>query len=188
MKMRLRCFSMVLVLLLAVACTSRSGGTVSDKGDSFELKTQNHEVKAVKGNVEEGTFVLFGARSLKNPESLTYVDGKLVIMSEDDFNRFKSQYGDFKDRSNTGFREARKTLRRITVIAADGPIQKKIKKLVEQKADKNRKRTNPLIKLTMTEIRVIELKFKGKPVFLSGDLGKQYLVTNIEIVKDDVGF
>ncbi len=183
--MKLRCVSMILILLLVASCTSRTGGTISDKGNIIELKTKEHEVKAVKGNVEEGTYILFGARDLKNPESLTYVDGKLAIMPLEDFHRFKTAYGDFKQRENKGFKEARKTLRRITVIALDGPTQGKIKKFIEQKAVRTGKQALPVIKLTMTELRVLELKYQKKPVFLSGDVGKQYLISKIEVLKEE---
>jgi len=183
--MKVRCVSMILILLLAASCTSRSGGDISDKGNIIELKTKDHEVKAIKGNVEEGTYVLFNARPMKNPDSLTYVDGKLAIMPQDDFSRFKSTYGNFRERSSEGFKAARKSLRRITVIALDGPTQDKIKKLIEQKSVGPRDSTFPVIKLKMTELRVLELKYQNKPVFLSGDVGKQYLVSKIELVKGD---
>lgn len=183
--MKLRYVSMVLILLLAASCTSRSGGNISDKGNTIELKTKEHEVKAIKGNVEEGTYVLFGARTLKNPESLTYVDGKLAIMPKEDFDRFKAEYGNFKQRSSKGFKEARKTVRRITVIGLDGPTQDKIEKFIEQKSDRTRKDVLPVIKLTMTELRVMELKYQKNSVFLSGDVGKQYLISKIEILKEE---
>ena len=183
--MKLRCVSMVLILLLVASCTSRSGGTISDKGNVIELKTKDHEVKAIKGTVEEGTYILFGARSMKNPESLTYVDGKLAIMPLEDFERFKAEYGDFKQRTSKGFKSARKTVRRITVIALDGPTQDKVKKFIEQKSDRTKKQALPVIKLSMTELRVLELKFKKNTVFLSGDVGKQYLVSKIEVLREE---
>jgi hypothetical protein len=184
-KMKPRAVSIILILLLAVSCTSRSGGTLSDKGNLIELKTKEHEMKAVKGNVEEGLYVLLGARPTKQPESLAYLDGKLALMRQADFDRFKAQYGNFKDRKSPGFMEARRTVRRISVIAADGPTQKMIAKFIEQKADSSKKRTSPVIKLTMTQLQVLELKYQKKPVYLSGDIGKQYLITKIEIVKQD---
>lgn len=185
MSMRLRCVSMILILLLVASCTSRSGGTISDKGTTIELKTSDHEVKAAKGNVEEGTYVLFGARAVRNPESLKYVDGKLAIMPQADFNRFKAEYGNFKQRSSKGFKEARNTLRRITVIGLDGPTQDKIKEFIKQKSDRKKTRELPVIKLTMTEIRVMDLKYKKNPVFLSGDVGKQYLISKIKVIKKE---
>jgi len=84
-----------------------------------------------------------------------------------------------------GFKEARRTVRRISVIAADGPTQKMIAKFIEQKADSSKKRTSPVLKLTMTQLQVLELKYQKKPVYLSGDSGKQYLITKIELVKQD---
>lgn len=180
-----RVFSMVLILLLVVSCTSRSGGSISDKGNMIELKTGEHEVKAIKGNVEEGTYVLFGARAVRSPGSLTYADGRLALMPKADFDRFKAGFGNFRQRSNQGFKDARKTVRRVTVIAQDGPVQDKIKKFIEQKSDRARRDELPVIKLTMTELRVLELKYKKKPVYLSGDVGKQYLVTKIETLNKE---
>lgn len=182
---KLRLVFTVFILLLVASCTSRSGGTITEKGNTLELKTKEHVVKAIKGNVEQGTYVVFGARSMKNPESVAYVDGKLAIMPQSDFDRFKAEYGDFRQRTNKGFREARKTLRRITVIGLDGPTQDKIKEFIELKADRSRKNVLPVVKLTMTELRVMELKYKKNPVFLSGDVGKQFLISKIEVLKEE---
>ena len=57
--------------------------------------------------------------------------------------------------------------------------QKQIKKLIEL----NSRKQYPLIKLSMTELQVAELLYQKSKVFLSGDIGKQYLVSKIEISK-----
>lgn len=178
---RLQCVGMVLILLLAASCTSRSGGSISEKGNTIELKTEQHVVKAVKGTVQEGAYVLMSARSVDQPESLTYLDGRLSLLSQGDFDRFMKMQNRPDEMSREDFMKMRKSLKRVSVIAENGPIQAKIKRLSGEQS----KNAHPLIEISMTELQVVELKHLDKPIFLSGDVGKHYLVSKLKVLRDD---
>ena len=171
-------FAIVLVVLSA--CTSsRTGGTIRDKGNQIELTTKDHSVKAVKLAQVNDTFILFTANPIFSPDSLKYLDGRIIVMPKKDADQLKVQYGNFADPENKGHDAARKSIRRLSLIAADGPTQKQIKKLIKL----NSLKLYPLIKLSMTELQVTELFYQKSKVFLSGDIGKQYLVSKIEIIE-----
>ncbi len=173
-------FAIVLVVL--AACTSsRTGGTVQDKGKQIEITTKDHSVKALKMASVQDTFVLFTANPVFSPDSLKYLDSRIIVMPKKDADQLKAQYGNFVDAENKGHEPARKSIRRLSLIAADGKTQKQIKKLIELNSHKQ----YPLIKLSMTEFQVAELLYQKSKVFLSGDLGKQYLVSKIEILENN---
>jgi hypothetical protein len=174
------CIFLVLLFLVA-ACTSRTGGSIEDKGNTIELKAQNHTVKALKMKPMDGTFVLFTANVVPYPESLTYLDGRIIVMPKEEADKLKAQYGNFVDTENKGHELARKSVRYFSLIAMDRPTQKQIKKLI----DLNSHKRYPLIKLSMTELRVTELLYKKSKVYLSGDVGKQYVVSKIEILEEN---
>jgi hypothetical protein len=179
----IRCILYVSVLLLVLlpACSSRTGGTIQDKGNQIELTTENHSVKASKMASINGTFVLFTANPVAADPALAYLDGRIIVMTKETADRLKSQYGNFVDANNKGHAEATKSIRHLSLLAADRQAQKQIKKLIEL----NTLRFFPLIKLSMTEIRVTDLLFKKSKVFLSGDLQKHYLVSKIDIIEDN---
>jgi cell division ATPase FtsA len=128
-----------------------------------------------------GTFVLFTANPVAADPALAYLDGRIIVMPKETADRLKSQYGNFVDPNNKGHAEATKSIRHLSLLAADRQAQKQIKKLIEL----NTQRFFPLIKLSMTEIRVTDLLFKKSKVFLSGDLQKHYLVSKIDIIEDN---
>jgi len=172
-------FLMLLVLL--PACTSRTGGSIKDEGNTIELTTKVHSVKALKMAPIEGTFVLFTTRTVSHPDSLAYLDGRFIVMPKEDADKLKAEYGNFVDYENKGHDAARKSIRYLSLIAADKPTQKQIKKLMTLATGNH----YPLIKLSMTELRVSELLYNKSKVFLSGDMGKQYLVSKIEILEEN---
>jgi hypothetical protein len=173
-------FAIVLVVLSA--CTSsRTGGTIRDKGNQIELTTKDHSVKAAKMAQVNDTFIIFTANPVFSPDSLKYLDGRIIVMPKKDADQLKVQYGNFVDVENKGHDTARKSIRRLSLIAADGTTQKQIKKLIEL----NSRKLYPLIKLSMTELQVTELLYQKSKVFLSGDMGKQYLVSKIEIIEEN---
>lgn len=181
--MRLRIAHVILLLVLAASCTSRTGGTLTDKGNIIELTTKDHIVKAMKIAPDQGEYILLGANAVTEPQSLAYLDGRLIVMGREDFETIKSQYGDIKGKDSTGNVAARKKIRRLNVIAVDRPTQKIIRSFIDARMKRSRK--HPLISLTMTELRVIDLKHQGKQVYLTGDVGKHYLVSKIQIVNED---
>ncbi|MGD0209391.1 MAG: hypothetical protein ABSC14_00240 [Desulfomonilia bacterium] len=173
-------FAIVLVVL--AACTSsRTGGAIHDKGKQIEITTKDHSVKALKMASLEDTFVLFTANPVLSPDSLKYLDSHIIVMPKKDADQLKVQYGNFVDVQNKGHDTARKSIRHLSLIAADGTTQKQIKKLIALNSHK----LFPLIKLSMTELQVTELLYQKSKVFLSGDLGKQYLVSKIEIIEEN---
>ena len=174
-------FISLLLLVLLPACSSRTGGTIIDKGNQIELNDGKHSIKASKMAPVNGTFVLFTANSVINPESLSYLDGKLIVMPKEDADRLKSQYGNFASTDNKGHEEGRKSIKRLALLAADNKVQKQIKKLI----DINKKGFYPLIKLSMTEIRVTDLIFNKTSVVLTGDFQVHYLVSKIDILEDN---
>jgi hypothetical protein len=172
-------FLMLLVLL--PACTSRTGGSIKDEGNTIELTTKVHSVKALKMAPIEGTFILFTARPVPHPDSLAYLDGRFIVMPKEDADKLKAEFGNFVDYENKGHETAKKSIRYLSLIAADKSTQKQVKKLMTLATGNH----YPLIKLSMTELRVSELLYNKSKVFLSGDLGKQYLVSKIEILEEN---
>ena len=171
----------VMLVLLAACTSSRTGGTINDKGDNLEITTQDHFVKAIKAGALEDTFVLFTANRLFYPDSLKYLDGRIIVIPKKDADQLKAQYGNFVDAQNKGHDIARKSIRFYSLLAADGKTQKQINKLIDLNSHKN----YPLIKLSMEEIKVTDLMYKKSKVTLSGDIGKQYLVKKIEILEEN---
>ncbi|HPC46955.1 MAG TPA: hypothetical protein PLW83_02840 [Deltaproteobacteria bacterium] len=171
--------SAVALTIVLVSCTSRSGGNIETKGNIIEIKTKDHEVKALKGATEEGTYVVMSARAITNPESLAYLDGRFSLLLREDYERFQKLRSNPTEESRKEYRDIRRRLRRVGLIAEDGPTQKKIQEIIRSKPIE----THPVITITMTELQVMELRHKGKPVYLSGDLGKHYLVSKIKKVE-----
>jgi hypothetical protein len=172
----------VMLILLSACSSSRTGGTINDKGDQIELTAKEHVVKAFKiGPVAEDTFVLFTANPFFYPDSMKYLDGRVIVMAKKDVDKLKTQYGDFSNIENKGHAEARKSIRYMSIIAADGATQKQLKKLIEL----NSRKSYPLIKLSMQELKVTELIYKKSKVVLSGNVGKQYLISKISILEDN---
>jgi len=175
-------FIFAIVLVLLTACTSsRTGGAIQDKGKQIEITTKDHSVKALKMASLEDTFVLFTANPVLYPDSLKYLDGRIIVMPKKDADQLKAQYGNFVDAQNKGHNIAKKSIRYYSLIAVDGTAQKQIKKLI----DLNSHRQFPLIKLSMTELQVTELLYQKSKVFLTGDIGKNYLVSKVEILEDN---
>ena len=171
----------VLLLVLVPACSSRTGGTIKDTGNQIEITTKDHSVKASKMASVSGTFVLFTANPIFADPALSYLDGRIIVMPKQEADRLKSQYGNFVDANNKGHAEAIKSVRHLSLLAANKEAQKQIKKLIEL----NTQRFFPVINLSMTEVRVTDLLFKKSKVFLSGDLQKHYLVSKIDIIEDN---
>jgi hypothetical protein len=70
----------------------------------------------------------------------------------------------------------------MAVIAENGKVLNTLKKL---RGDTGKERHHALVKISMTDVMVMELMHKDKTVFLSGDLGKHFLIHSIEIVQDN---
>lgn len=174
--------AMAVMLILLCACSSsRTDGKISDKGDSIELAAKEHTVKAFKtGQPAEDTLIVFTANPFFYPDSMKYLDGRIIVMPKADADKLKAQYGNFAEVENKGHTQARKSIRYISVLAADGDTQKQMKKLIEL----NSKKQFPLIKISMQELKVTELVYKKSKVVLSGEVGKQYLVSKISILEE----
>jgi len=185
-----RCLWAILILLLMVSCSpSRTGGTISDKGNLIELKTPDHTVKAVKGKKEEGSFVIMSIRPVGNPDVMKYLDARMTVMPKETFDEYKAQMEAMKEKKTKNpadLLKLRKSVRRMAVIAENGKVQNTLKKLQGQMEGKERH--HALVKISMTDVMVMELMHKDKPVFLSGDLGKHYLIHSMEILQDNYAF
>ncbi len=167
------------LLILLTACTqSRTGGTIHDNGKQIEITTKDHSVKALKIRTLEDTFVLFTANPVSYPEAMNYLDGRIIVMPKKEADQLKAQYGNFVDVENKGHVIARKSIRYYSLIAADRTTQNKIKKLIAL----NSRKQFPLVKLSMTELKVTDLLYKNSKFVLSGNVGKNYLVSKIEIL------
>ncbi|HVN72930.1 MAG TPA: hypothetical protein VMU10_13010 [Desulfomonilia bacterium] len=175
------CIVGILLLLLA-SCTSRSGGTLENKDKTIELTTKEHVMKAMKtAPPVENTFIVIKAHTIVQPESMSYLDGQFSLITQEDYQKIKAQYGDIVNPSNKGHIVALKHIQRKALIAEDRASQKKLAELIEMSS----KRLCPVIKITTTEVRVTELTYQKNKVFLSGDVGKHYLVSKIEVLKDN---
>lgn len=170
-------FVMTIAVFLLSSCTSREGGSISVNGNIVEIKTSEHTMKALKGVTEEGTYVVMSANAIPNPSAIAYLDGRLTLLPKDDYDRFMKLHANPSEEAKKEFREIRKRLRRVNVIAEDRPIQKKIRELIRNAQTQ----PYPVVTLTMTELLVIDLKHKSDPVHLSGELTKNYLVTKIKM-------
>ena len=77
-----------ILLVLLASCTSRSGGTLEDKGKVVELTTKEHMMKALKmAPPVEGTFILIQAEAFIQPESMTYLDGQFSLITQEDYEK-----------------------------------------------------------------------------------------------------
>jgi hypothetical protein len=174
-------FFILLSLLVIPACSSsRSGGDIKDKGGEIELTTKDHSVKANKMASLEDTFVLFTINPILFPDSIKYLDARIIVIAKKDADQLKAKFGNFVAPENKGHSVARSLTKRYSLIAADGTVQKQIKKLT----DLNSRGFFPLIKLSMTELHITELSYQKSKVFLSGELGKQNIVKKIEILEE----
>jgi hypothetical protein len=176
-------FIILLLLLVIPACSSsRSGGDIKDKGNEIELTTKDHYVKAIKMAPVEDTFVLFTVHPVIFPDSMKYLDARIVVITKKETDQLKATYGSIVAPENKkGHSIARSLIKRYSLIAADRTAQKQIQKLI----DLNSRGLFPVIKLSMTGLRVSELSYKKSKVFLSGELGMQYLVKKIEILEEN---
>jgi hypothetical protein len=174
-------FVLVLLLVIPACSSSRSGGDIQDKGGEITLTTKDHSVKAIKMAPVEDTFVLFTVNPVIFPESMKYLDARIVVITKKEADQLKATYGSFVAPENKGHSIARSLSKRYSLIAADRTVQKQIKKLI----DLNSRRFFPVIKISMTELKVAELTYQKSKVFLSGELVKQYLVKKIEILEEN---
>ncbi len=177
-------FFILVLLLVLPACSSsstRSGGDIKDTGKEIALTTKDHSVKAVKMAPVEDTFVLFTINPVVFPESIKYLDARIIVMTKKDADELKTKFGNYVDPENKGYTIARGLSKRYKLIAADGTVQKQIKKLI----DLNSRKFFPVTKLSMTELTISELSFKNSKVFLTGEIGRQFLVKKIEILEDN---
>jgi hypothetical protein len=174
-------FVLVLLLVIPACSSSRSGGHIQDKEKEIELTTKDHSVKAIKIAPLEDTFVLFTVNPVLFPDSLKYLDARIIVIAKKEADQLKAKYGSFVVPENKGHSIARGLTKHYSLIAADRTVQKQIKKLI----DLNSHRFFPVIKLSMTELNVTELYYNKSKVMLSGEIGKQYLVKKIEILEEN---
>jgi hypothetical protein len=132
----------------------------------------------------EDTFVLFTVNPVIFPDSIKYLDARIIVIAKKEADELKAKFGNFVAQENKGHSIARSLTKRYSLIAADETAQKQLKKLI----DLNSRKFFPVIKLSMTELTVSELSYKKSPVFLSGALGKQYLINKIEILEENHTF
>ena len=174
-------FVLVLLLVIPACSSSRSGGDIKDKGAEIELTTKDHSVKAIKMGPVEDTFVLFTANPVIFPDSMKYLDARIIVIAKKEADRLKIKFGSFVDPESKGHSIARNISRRFSLIAADKTVQEQIKKII----DLNSRKFFPVIKLSMTELNVSELSYQKTKVLLSGNMAKQYLVKKIEILEEN---
>jgi hypothetical protein len=174
-------FILVLLSVIPACSSSRSGGDIKDKGGEIELTTKDLSVKAIKMAPVEDTFVVFTANPVVFPESMKYLDANIIVIAKKEADQLKATYGNFVAQENQGHSKARSLSKHYNLIAADRTVQRQIKKLIESNSHK----FQPIIKLSATELRVSELSYHKSKVFLSGELGKQYLVKKIEILEEN---
>jgi hypothetical protein len=174
-------FILVLFLVIPACSSSRSGGDIKDKGGEIELTTKDHSVKAIKMAPVEDTFVLFTINPVIFPDSMKYLDARIIVLAKKDVDQLKAKFGSFVVPENKGHSIARSLTKRYSLIAADRTVQKQIKKLI----DLNSRKFFPVITISMTELKVAELTYQKSKVFLSGELGKAYLVKKIEILEEN---
>jgi hypothetical protein len=174
-------FILVLLLVIPACSSSRSGGDIKDKGNEIELTTKDHSVKAIKMAPVEDTFVLFTVNPVIFPDSMKYLDARIIVIAKKEADQLKATYGNFVAPENKGHSIAKSLIKRYSLIAADRMAQKQIQKLI----DLNSRKLFPVIKLSMMELKVSELSYKKSKVFLSGELGRQYLVKKIEILEEN---
>lgn len=174
-------FILILLLVLPACSSSRSGGDIKDKGTEIELTTKDHSLKAIKMAPVEDTFVLFTINPVIFPDSIKYLDARIIVIAKKEADQLKAKFGNFIDKENKGHSIARSLTKRYSLIAADGTAQKQLKKLI----DLNSRKFFPVIKVSMTELKISELSYQKSKVFLSGELGKQFLVKKIEILEEN---
>jgi hypothetical protein len=169
------------MLMLVPACTSsKTDRNIKDTVDSIELTTMDHSMKALKKAQIQDTYVIFTANPVIQPQSISYLSGRIVALPEKEADQLKAQFGNFSETENKGHAVARKSIQRFSLIAKDRTVQEQIKKLIEL----NSRKQYPLVKLSMTELQVTELFYKKSKVFLSGVTGKNYLLNKVEILKE----
>jgi predicted small secreted protein len=174
-------YILLAMLVLIPACTSsKTGRDIKDAGGSIELTTKDHSMKALKKSQVQDTYVIFVANPVIRPESISYLDGRIVVLSGKDADQLKAQFGNFVQAENKGHAVARKSIQRFSLIAADLTVQEQIKKIIEL----NSLKQYPLVKLSMTELQVTELFYKKSKVLLNGSTGKNYLLSKVEIIKE----
>jgi hypothetical protein len=175
-------FFILVLLFVLTACSSssRSGGDIKDKGNEIELTTEDLSLKATKIGPVEDTFTLFTINPIIFPDSMKYLDARIIVIPKKEADLLKAKFGNFTVLENKGHSIARSLTKRYSLIAADGTTQKQLKKLI----DLNSRKFFPVIKISMTELKVSELSYLKSKVFLSGELGKQYLVKKIEILEE----
>jgi hypothetical protein len=174
-------FVLVSLLVIPACSSSRSGGDIKDKGNEIELTTKDHSLKAIKMAPMEDTFVLFTANPVIFPDSIKYLDADIIVIAKKEADQLKATYGSFIAPESKGHSKARSLTKHYSLIAADRTVQKQIKKLIAL----NSRSLYPVIKLSMIELTVSELSYHKSKVFLSGEIGKQYLVKKIEILEEN---
>jgi hypothetical protein len=179
--LRIVSYSSLMLMVLLGACTSGTGVSIKEKGETIEITAKDLSAKASKMGTEKGAFILFTANTVPYPEALKYLDAMIIVMSKEDADKLKAQYGNFVDNANKGHAIARKSIRYLNLIALDKDTQKKIKKLIEL----NSLRLYPLINLSMTEIRVTDLSYKKSKLLLNGVSQLQYLVSKLDILENN---
>jgi hypothetical protein len=174
-------FMPLALLMLLHSCTPGTDRSIQDQGGMIVLSTKNHTVKAVKTASIDGTYILFNAEAVLDPEALSYLDGSIAAMMKEDADRLKSVKGHVQKQENMGNVGIEKNILHYNLIAANRPVQKQIKLLMELAS----KKYHPLIEVSMTEIQVTDLIYGKSKVFLSGVAQRQYLVEKIRIIDEN---
>jgi len=155
-----------LALLLPFnSCTSRSGGSIRDLGETIVLTTGNQVMTAIKGRSLEETLVLVGSEPVLAPEAMAYVDSRIAAVRPEDVGLL------LLGGSN---------VQHLTLVASNRLTQKQIRVLVGMMSRKS----HPMISVSLTELQVTDLTFRNSKVYLSGDVQRQYLVNKVSIIKE----
>jgi hypothetical protein len=168
--------------MLLASCTARTGGTLQEKDGLTTLTTKDHVVKIIKWTppVTE-TYVLLKAGKITELPSMDYLDTRFMVIAQADLDKYNSEPVPRVISGQKRYFIPKEMIHPMFIIAADRPTQKKIKGLEEATA----KGRHPLVRLTNGELRVTELTYQKQKVFLSGDMARHFLVSKIDIVKDD---
>jgi hypothetical protein len=169
------------LLMLIPSCSPKADRSIQDQGGMIILSTKNHTVKAVKTASIDGTYILYHAETLLDPESLSYLDGRIAAMTKEDAEKLKAENGNVRKQENQGNAGGEENIRYYNFIAANKPVQEQLKLLMGLAS----KKFHPVIEVSMTEIRVTDLIYRKSKVFLSGDVQRQYLVDKIRILEEN---
>jgi hypothetical protein len=158
------CISLALLLTFN-SCTSRSDGSIRDRGESIVFTSPNQIMTAVKGRTLEETLVLLGAEPMLDPKTLAYVDGRIVAVRPEEVGRLLL---------------GGRNVQHLTLVASNRLTQKQIQAIMQMISRKS----HPIISVSLTEIFVTDLTYQDAKVYLSGDVQRQYLVNQVRIIKE----